>query len=100
MKETEENIKLIDELSNYNPSFKPLFSSRVLNKLEQHKNKKTHTAYKDFNRIFKWIALSGAAAIIALLISVYIVDGSLNYDALTGVFYYTPDEPAIYSFNL
>lgn len=76
---TDINIK--NALDDFNPSFKPGFESRVMEGLVKARDI-TYTSL--FSRAFKRIALSGAAAIIILLISIYISDGSLSADTLLG----------------
>ncbi len=44
-----------------------------------------------FLTVFRTVALSGVAAIILVLLTVYFVDGSLNLDSLLGLNGYTPD---------
>ncbi len=44
-----------------------------------------------FLSIFRTIALSGVAAIILVLLTIYFVDGSLNLNSLLGINGYTPD---------
>ncbi len=68
-------------LANYTPAFKPGFAGRVLETVSQA------TASSDDNLyfLFKRFALTGVAAIIALLISVYFTDGNFSFDALLGL---------------
>ncbi len=44
-----------------------------------------------FLTVFRTVALSGVAAIILVLLTVYFVDGSLNLDSLLGINGYAPD---------
>jgi len=44
-----------------------------------------------FLAVFRAIALSGVAAIILVLLTVYFTDGSLNMDSLLGIHGYAPD---------
>ena len=81
---------------NVSPEFEAGFSNRVMQKLETVKSKTSLPIYS----IFKRVALSGAAAIVALLISIYYTDGSLSLDALYGLYEYAPDEAAVSFFNL
>ncbi len=53
----------------------------------------------EFYNIFRWVALSGVAAIIILLFTVYITEGSFSADALIGLMEYTSDEPLLTSVN-
>ena len=83
-------------LGNFSPEFEAGFSDRVIQKLEITKFKTSLPIYS----VFKRVALSGAAAIIAMLISIYYTDGSLSLDALYGLYEYAPDEAAVSFFNL
>ena len=83
-------------LGNFSPEFEAGFSDRVIQKLEITKSKTSLPIYS----VFKRVALSGAAAIIAMLISIYYTDGSLSLDALYGLYEYAPDEAAVSFFNL
>lgn len=44
-----------------------------------------------FLAVFRAVALSGVAAIILVLLTVYFMDGSLNLDCLLGINGYAPD---------
>lgn len=92
--ETSDNLSNI--LSGYNPTFRSGFAQRVLRKIESEKNDTGRVFYN----IFRWVALSGVAAILLLLFTVYLTDGSFSADALFGLTEYTPDEPLLTSVNL
>ncbi|RLD36906.1 MAG: hypothetical protein DRI89_15745 [Bacteroidetes bacterium] len=83
-------------LGNFSPEFEAGFSDRLMQKLETNESKTALPIYT----VFKRVALSGAAAIIAMLISIYYTDGSLSLDALYGLYEYAPDEAAVSFFNL
>lgn len=83
-------------LGNFTPEFEAGFSDRVMQQVENIDFKTSIPIYS----VFKRVALSGAAAIIALLISIYYTDGSLSLDALYGLYEYAPDEAAVSFFNL
>jgi len=83
-------------LGNFSPEFKTGFSDRVMQQVENIDFRTSIPIYS----VFKRVALSGAAAIIALLISIYYTDGSLSLDALYGLYEYAPDEAAVSFFNL
>ncbi len=93
-------LKNTDELSSffsgYNPTYSNGFANRVMDKIEDSivKNKDT-----EFYNIFRWVALSGVAAIVLLLFSVYFTEGAFTADAFYGLVNYTPDEPIIASLN-
>ena len=67
-------------------SFKPSFVDRVMNKTSQQRNKKI--IFPDFSNgfslAFKRVVLTGAAAILILLFSVYFSRGSFSFDSLIG----------------
>jgi|AntAceMinimDraft_2_1070361.scaffolds.fasta_scaffold00472_16 hypothetical protein len=90
---------VVDELSNilseYNPAFSDGFAQRVMKNIESKKK----NAEMEFYNIFRWVALSGVAAIIILLFTVYITEGSFSADALIGLMEYTSDEPLLTSVN-
>ncbi len=67
-------------LSDYTPAFKPGFAGRVL---ETASNVSAQADNLYF--LFKRFAITGVAAIIALLISVYLTDGSFSFDSLLGL---------------
>lgn len=83
-------------LGNFSPEFDTGFSKRVMQKLEAEKSGFSPSVYS----IFKRVALSGAAAILLLLFSIYYTDGSLSLDALYGLYQYAPDEAAVSFFNM
>ncbi len=93
-------LKNTDELSGflsgYNPAFTDGFANRVMDKIENNNVKNKDI---EFYNIFRWVALSGVAAIIILLFSVYFTEGSFTADAFYGLVNYTPDEPIIASLN-
>ncbi len=64
-------LKNTDELSSflsdYNPAFTDGFANRVMDKIE---NNNVINKDIEFYNIFRWVALSGVAAIIILLFSV------------------------------
>ena len=69
-------------------AFETDFSAGFTERLMQRIAGETGTA---FQSVFRTIALSGVAAIILVLLSVYFVDGSLNLDSLLGINGYAPD---------
>ncbi len=74
-----QNIKAA--LDQYSPEFKPFFETRVMGKIAQLASSDyTHL----FNRAFRRLLLSGVAAVIILLITIFINDGGFSTDALVG----------------
>ena len=90
--------KLSNILSNYNPAFSAGFADRVMKSIELE-DKREEKIVIEFYNIFKLVALSGVAAIIILLFSVYITEGSFSADAFYGLMDYTANEPILTSFN-
>jgi hypothetical protein len=74
------------QLSNYQADFSTDFSNRVISKIDRV------TKQDDFVLLFRAIALSGVAAILLILLTIYITDGSLGLDALYGLTGYSPNE--------
>jgi len=92
------NTELEDLFSGYSPTYSDDFTNRVIKRIENDSSKGVHTD-NEFYNIFRWIALSGIAAIIFLIFTVYITEGSFTADAFYGIINYTPDEPIIASLN-
>jgi len=74
------------QLSNYQTDFSTDFSNRVISKIDRF------TKQDDFVMLFKAIALSGVAAILLILLTIYFTDGSLGLDALYGLTGYSVNE--------
>lgn len=85
-KEKLEFEEIRNTLSGYAPSFDTGFSQQVLNKIGSEVSPNDNLFY-----LFKRFAIGGIAAIIALLISVYLTDGNFSFDSLLGVNSLTPD---------
>ncbi len=93
MNDSENRDELTELLSDYNPSFKTGFSNRVIEKIESEKLKVKEDS--DLYTTFRWFVISGVAAIILLLFTVYLADGYINADAVFGLYNYSPDEPLL-----
>lgn len=76
-------------LASSSSSFSRSFVNDTLAKVRQEQNENPQIT--QFINIFKRVAFSGAAAIIALLIAIYFIDGSLATDALSGISDYSPE---------
>lgn len=98
MNKSDTTDRLSNILSNYNPAYSKGFAERVMKGIEAENNRKDKIDI-EFYKIFKLVALSGMAAIILLLFTIYISDGSFSADALYGLLDYTPDEPILTSLN-
>ncbi len=90
--------ELSDILSSYNPTFTKGFTERVMKSVDIENIEEEETELEFYN-IFRWVAFSGVAAIIMLLFTVYLTEGTFSEDAFYGLMYYTPDEPVITSLN-
>lgn len=88
-KEFDDYNRIKTSLENTNYSFNNGFSKRVMHKIASIEN--------DLWGSFKSIAISSAAAIVLILLSIYFIDGSLNLDAIFGLHGYSVEEE-FYSF--
>lgn len=98
MSNSDSEDKLSKILSEYNPSFHDGFAKRVMEGVEAETSRNKNEDI-EFYKIFKLVALSGVAAIILLLFTVYFHEGSFTADAFYGLHDYTPDEPLLTSLN-
>jgi len=81
-KEAMDNLRT--RFSNFETDFQPGFTERLMQRIANESGFL-------FQSVFRTIALTGVAAIILVLLSVYFVDGSLNLDSLLGINHYAPD---------
>jgi hypothetical protein len=91
MKETELPEAFSNELENYKPSFGADFTSKVMDKIENIEL----SAYSIYPKLIKWVSISGAAAVIALMLMIYLSEGTVSSDAIHGILEFSPDEPTI-----
>lgn len=80
---------LRNKLASLPADFSDQFETNLMHQLEQELHLQKVLTIKPST--FRAIALSGVAAIIAVLISVYFIDGSLSLDSLMGINGYNPD---------
>ncbi len=73
-------------LSGYQADFSSDFSNEIISKIYDFNQQ------DDFIKLFRAIALSGVAAILLILLTIYFTDGSLGLDALYGLTGYSPNE--------
>jgi hypothetical protein len=73
-------------LSSYQADFSSDFSNKIISRIYGFNQP------DDFIKLFRTIALSGVAAILLILITIYFTDGSLGLDALYGLTGYSPNE--------
>ena len=83
----QEKIKAIRNMvSSRKASFKPGFKDRVLNRIKEEN--KSQVIIPDFNQtffsLFKKVALTGVAAIVILLLSIYLSSHKLGVDTIVG----------------
>ncbi|MBN2615429.1 MAG: hypothetical protein JXR71_07015 [Bacteroidales bacterium] len=69
-------------------SFSAGFEDQLMDKIRENKAASNIFTIKP---TFRAVALSGVAAIVVVLISVYFIDGSLTIDSLMGINSYNPD---------
>lgn len=97
-KEKQEIEQMRNLLSGQEASFKTGFEDRVMDRLETEPTASPKTI--EMVSVFKRVAIAGMAAIIALLITIYFVDGTLNLDSLFGLTNYSPDGAELSMLNL
>ena len=97
-KEKQEIEQMRNLLSGQEASFKSGFEDRVMDRLETQPTASPKAI--EMVSIFKRVAITGMAAIIALLITIYFVDGTLNLDSLFGLTNYSPDGAELSMLNL
>jgi anti-sigma factor RsiW len=96
LRNEKESLKKMRELiASSSASFSKDFADKVVDRIESEQV--DHSSNDKFVKVFRSIALSGAAAIIALLLTVYYIDGSLSIENLFGISEYLP-EAAEFSF--
>jgi hypothetical protein len=81
MDERNDDLKRL--LEAYEPDFKPFFETRL--KAKMFKIKKDQDYSGMYDRFFKRVVYSGFAAVAAILLVIFISNGSLGIDALMGV---------------
>lgn len=84
--EQEEILAIRNLISSQKASFKPGFTDRVVNKIREESH--LQVIMPDFNQtffsVFKKVALTGVAAIIILLFSIYYSSSRLGVDTIVG----------------
>ncbi len=82
--------KMRNMLEDYRPLISNDFTAKVMSKIE---NRKT------FYTVFKYLVMTGVAAIILLLVTIYFTDGTVSYETLSGLSGYTPETDLLSMFN-
>ena len=97
-KEKNKLIRLRELVGSGDSQFKHGCTDRVMNRLTKSKNGKSieFNFARDLNRIFMRVAITGVAAIILLLLSIYLTTGSVSLDSLSGAEYYSEDNVISY----
>lgn len=84
--EKEDTEKVIHDLGNLRFGFREGFVDRVMDKIGTANGKVVEVDFSEqLFTFFKRIALAGAAAIILILLSIYISHGSLSKESVLGV---------------
>lgn len=85
----EELSSLIRVLQKRNYSFQPGFSEKIMHKIESVSSLAIPNPREYFeaqlNLLFRWVAPVGTAAIIIFLISLYLTQGSISVNTITGI---------------
>ena len=81
-KENMDNVRT--KIAAFDADFSTGFTERLMQRVASERG-------FTFLAIFRAFALSGVAAIILVLLTIYFVDGSLNLNSLLGITGYTPD---------
>ena len=71
----------------------PYFADNVINKIENVNKSKINGVLspENFSFVFSRIAITGIAAVIIFLVSIYILEGSLPFNFLTEPDYLAPE---------
>ena len=89
VKEKEELLSLMNVLQKRTYSFQQGFSDRVMMKIESRSQIAIPNPREHFETqlrlLFRWVAPVGTAAIILFLIAVYLTQGSISVNAITGI---------------
>jgi len=83
-KEKEDLDNMRTKIAAFDTDFSAGFTERLMQRVASERG-------FTFLAIFRAVALSGVAAIILVLLTIYFVDGSLNLNSLLGINGYTPD---------
>ncbi|MFB6316951.1 hypothetical protein [Saccharicrinis sp. FJH54] len=81
MKKNSENFDVL--LKNYDRDFRPFFETRLKARLDKDRKETRYEIV--YNRFFKRVVYSGFVAIAAILLAIFVMNGSLGMDSLLGV---------------
>ncbi|MEM6632112.1 MAG: hypothetical protein AAF694_20715 [Bacteroidota bacterium] len=88
--ERDELMRLRNTLKDTSYQFKPFFPARVMNEIEQLDTPSSLADY--WLWAFRRVALPGLAILIFLILFTWLKDGSMSWDALTGVSSFEQEE--------
>jgi len=96
--EKEKLVRMRELIGSGDYQFKHGFSDRVMNRLNKSKNSLgiEFNFARDLNRVFTRVAITGIAAIILLLFSIFLTTGSVSFDSLSGAESYSEDNVISY----
>lgn len=96
--EKEKLVRMRELIGSGDYQFKHGFSDRVMNRLNKSKNGLgiEFNFARDLNRVFTRVAITGIAAIILLLFSIFLTTGSVSFDSLSGAESYSEDNVISY----
>ena len=86
----DELLKLRNTLQHSSYQFKPFFPARVMHKIEQLEVSSSFSDY--WLRAFRSVALPGLAILLLLFLFTWMKDGSMSWEALTGVSAFEQEE--------
>lgn len=83
----DEGVKVEDLQDQLNYDFSNGFTGRVLNSIFSARQAETREIEfsLSLNAVFSRIAITGVAAIVLLLISIFLMQGSLSFDSILGL---------------
>jgi len=89
VQQKEELSSLIQILQKRNYSFQPGFSGKIMREIESLTSLKKPDPREYFETqlslLFRWVAPAGTAVIIIFLISLYLTQGTVSVNAITGI---------------
>jgi hypothetical protein len=89
VKEKEELSSLMNVLQKRTYSFQQGFSNKIMREIESLSSLTTQNPREYFEAqlilLFRWVAPVGTAAIILFLITVYLTQGSISVNTITGI---------------
>jgi hypothetical protein len=98
LEEKKSFLKIQEILKTSDFQFKPFFSNRVMTKIRKIRKQKAEEIQfaSNLNLVFRRIVYSGIAAIVLILLTIYLTEGSLSYESLFGIESFTSDDVTAY----